>query len=191
MEAAFVITLATLLLTNEPRHVFFMLMSAAFHETGHLIALRMAGVRVETLVLGLFGGTLVLEKKLISYGKEALVALSGPAVNLIASALLFLLIRRGFNADLFFLLLSNLAYGSFNLLPIASLDGGVALRALIARKKELYLADRTVSVLSRGTLFLLAVFSFYLVSLSAFNLSLLVVTLLFYAESTEGHIISG
>ena len=191
VEPAFVITLAVLFLTNEPKHVFFMLLSAAVHELGHLTALRLSGVRVETLVLGLFGGTLMLEKKLISYEKEAFAALSGPLVNIIFSVLFFLLIRRGFSADLFFLFLSNAFYGLFNLLPIASLDGGVALRALIARKKELYLADRTVALLSRGTLFLLAVFSFYLVSLSAFNVSLFAVTLFFYAESTEHHIISG
>ena len=191
VEAAFVITLVTLFLTNEPKHVFFMLFSAVAHELGHLIALKASGVRVEALVLGLFGGTLILEKKLISYGREALAALSGPAVNLILSLLFFILIRRGFSADLFFLFLSNLFYGLFNLLPIASLDGGTALKALISKKKELYLADRAVSVLSKATLLLLAVLSFYLVSLSAFNVSLLAVTILFYAESTERHIISG
>ena len=191
VNVAFVVTLVTLFLTNEPKHVIFMLLSAGAHEAGHLIALKAVGVRVEELVPGLFGGTLILEKKLISYGKEAMVALSGPFVNLLLSALLFLMIRRGFSADLFFLFLSNLSYGLFNLLPIASLDGGMALRALIARKKELYLADRAIMLLSKATLFLLALFSFYLVSLSAFNLSLLAVTLLFYAESTEDHIISG
>ena len=191
VEPSFVITLIMLFLTNEAKFVFFMLFSAMVHEVGHIATLTLFKVRIKALVLGLFGGTLVLEKKLISYKREALVSLSGPLVNLMFSALFFMILRRGFLPDIFFLFLSNLFYGAFNLLPISSLDGGMALVALLATKKELYDAEKTASSISRITLFFLAVISLFLVSLSAFNISLLVVTLLFYAESCEGHIISG
>ncbi len=191
VEMSFVITLATLFITNEAKFVLFMLFSAFVHEAGHVVMLRAFGVRAKAIVLGLFGGTLILEKKLISYPKEAAVALSGSLVNLAFAVLFFILLRNGFTAELFFLMLSNALYGIFNLLPISNLDGGAALTALLATKKELYDAERTVRILSRITLFLLALFSLYLVSVSAFNISLFVVTLLFYAESTEGHIISG
>lgn len=184
-------TVAALLMTNELKYVIFMLFSAAVHEMGHVTVLAAFGVRIRTLVLGLFGGTLVLDKKLISYRKEALIALGGPAVNLVLAVLFFLLLQRGFSADIFFLLLSNAFYGIFNLLPIANLDGGTALKALLSTKKELYEAERISGILSRITLFFLATASLYLVTLSAFNISLFVVTLLFYAESCEGHIISG
>ncbi len=191
IEPSFIITLATLFVTNEAKFVLFMLFSALVHEAGHIAVLRIFGVRAKALVLGLFGGTLVLEKKLISYPKEALTAFAGPAVNLLFTVIFFVCLRHGFSADLFFLMLSNAFYGIFNLLPISNLDGGAAMTALLSTKKELYDAERTVHAVSRITLFLLAVFSLYLISVSAFNISLFVVTLLFYAESSEGHIISG
>jgi stage IV sporulation protein FB len=178
-------------MTNEPKHVLFMLLTATLHELGHIAALAFCKVKIRTLVLGLFGGTLILEKKLISYPKEVAVALSGPLVNLFISFALFFVLRHGFDADIFFAFLSNASYGIFNLLPILGLDGGCALTALLFVKGDLYGSVRTVSIISRLTLFLMAAFSLYLVSLSAFNISLFVLTLLFYAESCEGHIISG
>ena len=190
-EPSFIVTIATLLLTNEPKYVIFMLFSAFVHEVGHIVAMKVCGVKINTLVLGFFGGTVIMEKKLISYGKEAFIAFSGPFVNLIFSTLFFIIMRSGFSADIFFLFLCNIFYGVFNLLPIGTLDGGAVLKSLLARKKELYTVDRTMNILSRITLFLLGTFSIFLVSMSAFNISLLAVTLLFYAESTEGHIISG
>jgi stage IV sporulation protein FB len=178
-------------MTNEPKHVLFMLLTATLHELGHIAALAFCKVKICTLVLGLFGGTLILEKKLISYPKEVAVALSGPLVNIFISIALFFVLRHGFDADIFFAFLSNASYGIFNLLPILGLDGGCALTALLSVKGDLYSSVRTVSIISRLTLFLMAAFSLYLVSLSAFNISLFVLTLLFYAESCEGHIISG
>ena len=191
VEPSFIITLVTLLITNEAKYVFFMLLSALVHEIGHILTLTALGVKIKALVLGLFGGTLVLEKRLISYPRETLVALSGPSVNIVFSLVLFMVLRHGFSEDIFFLFLSNVFYGVFNLLPISNLDGGAALHALLLTKKELYDAERISRFISRLTLFFLAVISLYLVSLSAFNVSLFVVTLLFYAESAEGHIISG
>lgn len=191
IEPSFVITLAILFLTNEPKHVLFMLLTASLHEAGHMATLFFCKVKIRTLVLGLFGGTLILEKKLISYPKEAAVALSGPLVNIFISAALFFVLRRGFDADIFFVFLSNASYGIFNLLPIAGLDGGCAITALLSLKGDLYGSERIVGVISHLTLFLMAAFSLYLVTLSAFNISLFVLTLLFYAESCEGHIISG
>ena len=135
--------------------------------------------------------TIVLEKKLVSYPREAAIAVSGALANLIFAGIFFCVLRHGFTEDIFFLFLSNLAYALFNLLPVSTLDGGTALLALLATKKELYDAEKTAFAVSRITLFLLAVFSLFLVSISAFNISLFVLTLLLYAESTEGHIISG
>jgi len=191
IEPSFVITLSVLFLTNDPKHVFFMLLTALLHELGHIMVLILSGIKIKALVLGLFGGTLVLEKKLVSYPKEAAVALSGPAVNLLVATVLFFVLRQGFSRDVFFVFLANASYGIFNLLPIANLDGGCALTSLLSMKKELYESERAVALISRITLFIMAAFSLYLVTLSAFNISLFVLTLLFYAESCEGHIISG
>ncbi len=191
VELSFLVTLLALFLTNDPKLILFMLFSALVHELGHIFTLKLFGIRLKMIVLSLFGGTLVLDKKLISYGKEAIVAVSGCLVNIVFSIVFFAIIQRGFSSDVFFLLLSNTFYGIFNLLPISSLDGGAALKALLLRKKELYDAEKLASRISRVTLFALGVISLYLVSVSAFNVSLFMLVLLFYAESSDGQSISG
>ena len=190
-QPPFFITLITLFLTNEPKYVMFMLFSAFVHEVGHIVAFGLCSVRVERLVLGLFGGTLILEKKLISYPKEAFTASAGALANLLCSLVCFAVLRSGFSFDMFFLFSANLFYAVFNILPISGLDGGAVLLSLMSIKKELGEAERTAGIISRITLFLLAVCSLLLVSVSAFNLSLFVITLMLYAESSVGHIISG
>ncbi len=161
-----------------------MLFCAFVHETGHLLAARLLRVRAVSLDVGLFGGTIIFEKRLVSYRKDVCIALSGVAMNLIFMAAFFVLLRRNFTADLFFLFLSNGFYAIFNLLPLTNLDGGKALFSLIANKKELYTAYRITAVLSRITLFALGSFSLWLMSVSSFNVSLFVLTLLLYSEST-------
>ena len=191
IEPSFVITVFVFLLSRDTEYVFLMLFSAIVHECGHLVTLRFFKVRAKALVLGLFGGTIVLDKKLISYRGDFLVAISGSLANLVFALILFAFLRYRFSLPLFFFFLSNLTYALFNLLPVSSLDGGMALRSLLLTKKEPYEAERIVGIVSRISLFLLAFGGLWLVGVSAFNISLLVIVILLYAESTGGHIISG
>lgn len=191
VEPSFLLTLAVFFMGGDFFHTFIMLFSALIHESGHFFALGIYGVRIKTLVLGLFGGTLILEKKLVSYKKDAVIALSGSLFNFLAATLAFLFLRLNFSEHLFFFFLSNLFYAFFNLLPISTLDGGRVLLSLISIKKEPYEAEKLVGYISRIFLFLLACSGFYLVSEFSFNVSLFVLLLLLYAESSVGHIISG
>ena len=95
------------------------LCAAAAHELGHLAAIRGAGGRVSYLRLTAAGAELRLVGTL-SYRRELLCALSGPAVNILlafAAARVDAVVFAGL----------NLALGCFNLLPLSALDGGKAL----------------------------------------------------------------
>ena len=100
------------------------LCAAAVHEFGHLAVIRLAGGRVHLLRLTAAGAELRLDGTL-SYGRELLCALAGPAVNLVLG---FYLARVGW--PIFAGL--NLVLGLFNLLPLRALDGGRALGCLAA-----------------------------------------------------------
>ncbi len=191
IEPSFIITLAVFFIGGDYVYTLLMLLSALIHEMGHLVALSFLRVRVNALVLGLFGGTIFLEKKLVSYRREVVISVSGSLLNLVASVILFFILRYRFTPLLFFFFLSNALYGIFNLLPISALDGGQALTSLLLMKKEPYDAERLTGLISRLTLFLLAIAGLYLVKISCFNISLFVLLLLLYAESTGRHIISG
>lgn len=191
IEPSFIVTLLALFVGGNVSYTLLMLASALIHEMGHLIVLGAFGVRVKVLVLGLFGGTLFLDDKLLSYRRDVMVAVSGSVFNLLFAAVIFVILRKDFSERLFFFFLANLFYALFNLLPISNLDGGAALRALLLTKKEPYAVERLLGLVTRITLFLLAFAGFYFVSLYSFNISLFALLLLLYAESTGSHIISG
>ena len=191
IEASFIVTLILFFIGGDFLYVLLMLLSAFIHETGHILALKIYKIRIKALVLGLFGGTIFLENKLVSYRRDIVISLSGSLFNLLFAFILFFFVRYRFTPMLFFFFLSNFSYGVFNLLPISALDGGQALRSAMLIKKEPYEAERLIGFVSRLTLFLLAIGGLYLVKLSSFNISLFVLVLLLYAESTGNHIISG
>ena len=59
------------------------LLSAACHEMGHLAALRLAGARVTQFRLNAFGAEIQADTRYLSYPREILCTLAGPAVNLL------------------------------------------------------------------------------------------------------------
>ena len=102
------------------------LFACALHELGHVLMLRLLGVRVRRMALTAVGAELEADRAL-SYGGECLAALAGPAVNL-ALALGFCRLPGG---ELFAGL--NLVLACFNLLPVGRLDGGRVRSAVLAR----------------------------------------------------------
>ena len=56
---------------------------ALCHELGHLAALNLAGAKVELLRLTAFGAEIRADTRRLSYPREILCTLAGPAVNLL------------------------------------------------------------------------------------------------------------
>lgn len=97
------------------------LLACALHELGHYAAGRMYGGRLRWMELSAVGAQLSLDyPRPLSYGRELVVALAGPAVNLVLG---WTAIRIG----CFLLAGVSFGLGIFNLMPIISLDGGRAL----------------------------------------------------------------
>ena len=101
-------------------------LSALCHELGHLAALGLAGAAVERFRLTAFGAEIQADTRYLSYPREILCTLSGPAVNL------FLALVFARAAGDYVLAGANLLLGVFNLLPAPSLDGGRALHILVS-----------------------------------------------------------
>lgn len=110
-----------------------MLLAAALHECGHLALLAAFRVPVYGVTLGAFGAVIrAPAARRLSYGRELLVTLAGPAVNLILAPL----VARGaayLAWDWGYLFAgAHLLLGVYNLLPVLPLDGGRALYLLCA-----------------------------------------------------------
>lgn len=119
-----------------------------FHELGHALTARRFGIGTKDITLYPIGGVASLEKMPDEPGRELLVAVSGPIVNLVIAGLLWIYFVASGNfpdpamlenaktlADvpfLFTLFTANLIVAAFNLLPAFPMDGGRALRALLS-----------------------------------------------------------
>lgn len=108
-----------LLLALDASLPWLLLLTAAVHELGHLLALQCLGAERAVLTLGPGGG--VIDCAPLPPGPLALAALAGPLANLLWAGLML------FPAPQAALL--SLGMAVFNLLPVPPLDGGAALQA--------------------------------------------------------------
>lgn len=114
------------------------------HEFGHVFAARTFGIRTPDITLLPIGGLARLERMPEKPWQELIVALAGPAVNVVIAIVLLLVVGlpRQLDESLLdftspgalarHLMILNLWLVAFNLIPAFPMDGGRVLRALLA-----------------------------------------------------------
>ena len=142
------------------------------HELGHSLTARRYGISTRKITLLPIGGLAGLERIPEEPKKELLVAVAGPAVNVVIAALLWIVVpvenfmgqgpgalsRVNSNNFLFLLLSANVVLVIFNAIPAFPMDGGRVLRALLAMKMNRVKATQIASGL--GQLLALGFFFF-------------------------------
>jgi Zn-dependent protease/CBS domain-containing protein len=115
------------------------------HEFGHILAARRYGIHTPTVTLLPIGGVASMERLPTDPRQELVVALAGPAVNLVIGLILVLALGSLRPAELTQIdnpnlsLLGRLAAANiflavFNLIPAFPMDGGRVLHALLAMR---------------------------------------------------------
>ncbi|SMG18498.1 site-2 protease family protein [Arenibacter troitsensis] len=130
--------------------ILVLMACVVLHELGHALTARKFGIKTQRIILLPIGGVATLDKMPEKPGQELLVALAGPAVNVVIAIILSLIIpiNSYFNFDnimveemlyapnlqnfLFYLFIANIMLVVFNLIPAFPMDGGRVLRALLA-----------------------------------------------------------
>jgi Zn-dependent protease len=113
--------------------------SVLLHELAHSLVARRRGLPVKSITLFIFGGVSNIEREPQSPGVEFQIAFVGPLTSLVIGAICFLLQvpLRGSNSPLegilFYLAVTNILLGVFNLIPGFPLDGGRVLRSIVWR----------------------------------------------------------
>lgn len=155
--------------------------ASAMHEGGHLLAMLAAGCPPCCCTLGAFGVRLEMPALRLSYGRQMLIALAGPAVNGLTACLLFW-------CDCPVPATVHLVLAGLNLLPAAALDGGQFLRCLLCWWGRQQQADALLHWVSAAVLLPMAAVAFWLFLSGEKNPTLLIVSgyltgLIFFSSS--------
>ncbi len=150
--------------------VLLLFVLVTLHELGHSFAAMHYGVTVRQIVLLPIGGLAQLEKMPDKPIQEFVVAIAGPAVNIVLAILMGAIVLAfgipilnplgnftlSFNSIFAYLLYYNILLALFNLLPAFPMDGGRVLRALLAMVMNYETATAVAVYIGRGVALILA-----------------------------------
>ncbi|HEU4381784.1 MAG TPA: site-2 protease family protein [Hyphomicrobiaceae bacterium] len=174
--------------------VFILLLFACvlLHEFGHIVAARRYGIRTPDVTVLPIGGVASLERMPEKPSQEIVVALAGPAVNLVIALVLVVVLGARFDLTQVAqleqaqstltgrLAAANVALLVFNLIPAFPMDGGRVLRALLATGLGYTRATRVAASIGQGLAVVLAI-----IGLMGNPLLVLIAVFIFLAASGE------
>jgi Zn-dependent protease/CBS domain-containing protein len=172
--------------------VVLLFVCVVLHEFGHVFAARAYGIRTSDVTLLPIGGVASLERMPEKPGQEIVVALAGPAVNLVIAVGLVFALGASFDLSHMAQLeaatttmvgrvaAANVALCVFNLIPAFPMDGGRVLRALLTIPMGYTRATRVAAAIGQGLAFVFA-----LLGLLGNPLLILIAVFIFLAASGE------
>lgn len=156
------------------------LLAAAAHEAGHLIAMRILGCKIHSICLYPFGVDIKANVLHLCYAKELWVYISGPLVNFVCFAVFYMLAlvlpSSTITTPFVFFAFSSFLLFFVNLLPIKTLDGGKSLYCLLCLcgKKSLLNIDSICDLACWISIFILLIFALFVLHITNYNFSLLI-----------------
>jgi len=136
------------------------------HEFGHVLAARRYGIRTPDITLLPIGGLARLERIPEEPGKEFVIAIAGPLVNVIIAAVILIALGGTVGAEQmlqvenprvnFLVRLAgvNIFLVLFNMIPAFPMDGGRVLRAILATRMSWARATQVAANIGQGLAFL-------------------------------------
>jgi len=167
------------------------------HEFGHIFTARAFGVRTPDVILLPIGGVSRLERIPEKPSEEFLIAIAGPAVNVVIAVLLVLLAGANLATDNLASLEStsaslvdrlavvNLFLALFNLIPAFPMDGGRVLRALLASRLGYVHATEIAAMIGQWVAFVLG-----FLGLFGNPLLIFIAIFVYLAASSEAHLVA-
>jgi len=177
--------------------IVLLFLCVLLHEFGHIFTARAFGIRTPDVILLPIGGVSRLERIPEKPSQEFLVAIAGPAVNVVIGVALVAIGGANLSADHLAALANanasiidrlaavNLFLALFNLIPAFPMDGGRVLRALLATRLGYVHATEVAATIGQWVAFALGFFGLF------FNPLLIFIAIFVYlAASAEAHIVA-
>ena len=178
IHPAFILIWLLFLLTDKSAYVLYLFLAAAVHETAHICAFMTYGANIEKMEILPFGISVKLRSAtFLSCKKEIVASLAGVGVNFLLAGLLSLLPGNLPIDGIPFFILCNLALGIVNLVPIMPLDGGRCVYFILLSKLDPLKASKISLVISYLFLIPLFLLSLYIIVISKYNFSLLLIVI--------------
>lgn len=152
-------------------------LSSAMHELCHILCAKALKVGISYVHIYPFGISARLKSEYIkSSEKELLIALSGPLCSL-CLFWIFLYLKSSYPLPAFHILTDiNLSLCAINMLPCLPLDGGRAVKAILTSRYGIIRAYNAMLKFSRLSVIALIVFSIFVIFVSNFNFSLILIS---------------
>lgn len=129
---------ATSLATRAIAFALLLFTSIFLHELGHLVAVRLSGMKPNEIHLHAFGGSTHFDREGLTPGRNAFISAAGPAVNFILGLVLVTIswsygdsLDRQWSYFIEGLAWANFVLAIYNILPGLPLDGGGVTQALV------------------------------------------------------------
>jgi Zn-dependent protease/CBS domain-containing protein len=177
--------------------IVLLFLCVLLHEFGHIFTARRFGVRTPDVILLPIGGVARLERIPERPSQEFLVAIAGPAVNVVIALTLLLIgggnlsihhlaaLESGSVSLIDQLAAVNLFLAVFNLIPAFPMDGGRVLRALLAARLGYVRATEIAAMIGQGVAFVLGFLGLF------FNPLLIFIAIFVYlAASSEARLVA-
>jgi Zn-dependent protease/CBS domain-containing protein len=177
--------------------IVLLFLCVLLHEFGHIFTARAFGVRTPDVILLPIGGVARLERIPERPSQEFLIAIAGPAVNIVIALILILLDSAHPSAERLAAVESpnvsmidrlasvNLFLALFNLIPAFPMDGGRVLRALLAARLGYVRATEIAAMIGQGVAFVLG-----FLGLFGNPLLIFIAIFVYLAASSEAHLVA-
>jgi stage IV sporulation protein FB len=178
--------------------VVLLFLCVLLHEFGHIFTARGFGVRTPDVILLPIGGVARLERIPEKPSEEFLIAIAGPAVNVVIALLLMAVGGANLSAGHLSSTLEasnvsmvdrlaavNLFLALFNLIPAFPMDGGRVLRALLASRLGYVRATEIAAMIGQGVALVLG-----FLGLFGNPLLLFIAIFVYLAASSEAHLVA-
>lgn len=177
--------------------VVLLFLCVLLHEFGHIFTARAFGVSTPDVILLPIGGVSRLERIPEKPSEEFLVAIAGPAVNVVIAVLLILFAGAKLGMDSLVSIENtsagfidrlaevNLFLALFNLIPAFPMDGGRVLRALLATRFGYVRATEIAAAIGQWVAFALG-----FLGLFGNPLLIFIAIFIYLAASSEAHLVA-